>query len=333
MYQSNHWYNDGLQRAQIRDMSGAVASLRRSLQYNKANMDARNLLGLVYYGRGEVAEALVEWIISKNLNPKDNMADRLIHEVQNSAKKLDQINQAVKKYNQCLAYCEQDGEDLAIIQLKKVISMHPTFLKAYQLLALLYLHTEQYAKARQILKEARKLDTTSEITLRYMHELTMIRNQQKPKTKSREESVEYQVGNETIIQPTRRRYRPLSGKLAVGNIIAGIVIGAAIVWFLIVPSVDEAKVAKQNQQVVEYSNRINALEAQVSAQTKTLDEYRAQNSDKEAEAKSAAGTAESYENLMTVSSQYDSGTYSNATLADTLLKVNREALGQNGQLL
>ena len=161
-----------------------------------------------------------------------------------------------------------------------------------------------------------------------MHELTMIRNQQKPKTKFREESVEYQVGNEMIIQPTRRRYRPLSGKLAVGNIIAGIVIGAAIVWFLIVPSVDEAKVAKQNQQVVEYSNRINALEAQVSAQTKTLDEYRAQNSDKEAQAKSAAGTAESYENLMTVSGQYDSGTYSNATLADTLLKVNREALGQ-----
>lgn len=333
MSQSNAWYNDGLRKAQIRDMSGAIASLRRSLQYNRANMDARNLLGLVYYGRGEVAEALVEWIISKNLNPKDNMADRLIHEVQNSAKKLDQINQAVKKYNQCLAYCEQDGEDLAIIQLKKVISMHPTFLKAYQLLALLYLHTEQYAKARQILKEARKLDTTSEITLRYMHELTMIRNQQRPKTKSREESVEYQVGNETIIQPTRRRYRPLSGKLAVGNIIAGSVIGAAIVWFLIVPSVDEAKVAKQNQQVVEYSNRINALEAQVSAQTKTLDEYRAQNSDKEAQAKSVAGTAESYENLMTVSSQYDSGTYSNATLADTLLKVNREALGQNGQLL
>ena len=166
-----------------------------------------------------------------------------------------------------------------------------------------------------------------------MHELTMIRNQQKPKTKFREESVEYQVGNEMIIQPTRRRYRPLSGKLAVGNIIAGIVIGAAIVWFLIVPSVDEAKVAKQNQQVVEYSNRINALEAQVSAQTKTLDEYRAQNSDKEAQAKSAAGTAESYENLMTVSGQYDSGTYSNATLADTLLKVNREALGQNGQSL
>lgn len=119
LHQSNYWYNDGLRKAQIRDMSGAITSLRKSLQYNRANIDARNLLGLVYYGRGEVAEGLVEWIISKNLKPKDNLADRFIDEVQKSAKKLEQINQAVKKYNQCLIYCEQQGEDLAIIQLKK----------------------------------------------------------------------------------------------------------------------------------------------------------------------------------------------------------------------
>ena len=69
LYQSNHWYNDGLRKAQIKDMSGAIVSLRRSLQYNRENIAARNLLGLVYYGRGEVAEGLVEWIISKNLRP------------------------------------------------------------------------------------------------------------------------------------------------------------------------------------------------------------------------------------------------------------------------
>ena len=59
LYQSNYWYNDGLCKAQIRDMSGAILSLRRSLQYNRENIAARNLLGLVYYGVGEVAEALV----------------------------------------------------------------------------------------------------------------------------------------------------------------------------------------------------------------------------------------------------------------------------------
>ena len=48
VYQSNYWYNDGLRKAQIRDMSGAIASLRRSLQFNRENIAARNLLGLVY---------------------------------------------------------------------------------------------------------------------------------------------------------------------------------------------------------------------------------------------------------------------------------------------
>lgn len=35
-YQSNYWYNDGLAKAQVRDMSGAITSLKKSLQYNRA---------------------------------------------------------------------------------------------------------------------------------------------------------------------------------------------------------------------------------------------------------------------------------------------------------
>lgn len=139
--QSNAWYNDGLSKARIRDLSGAVQSLRRSLQYNRDNITARNLLGLVYYGRGEVVEALIEWIISKNLRPRDNIANGYIRSIQNSARELEVINQAVKRYNQCLISCRQN-EDMAIIQLKKVTAAHPTFLKAHQLLALLYLHTQ-----------------------------------------------------------------------------------------------------------------------------------------------------------------------------------------------
>lgn len=118
VYQSNYWYNDGLRKAKIRDMSGAIMSLRKSLQFNRENIAARNLLGLVYYGIGEVPEALVEWIISKNLKSRDNIADYYIKNVQSSAKELEQIDLAIKKYNQCLTYCRQNGEDLAAIQLK-----------------------------------------------------------------------------------------------------------------------------------------------------------------------------------------------------------------------
>ena len=118
-YQSNYWYNDGLKKAQIRDLSGAIVSLKRSLQFNRENITARNLLGLVYYGRGEVAEALVEWIISKNFRASENIASYYISKVQDNPSELEKVNQAVHKYNQCLGYCRQNGEDLAIIQTEK----------------------------------------------------------------------------------------------------------------------------------------------------------------------------------------------------------------------
>lgn len=337
MYQSNYWYNDGLKRAQIRDISGAIISLRRSLQYNRDNIAARNLLGLMYYGRGEVAEALVEWIISKNLSPGDNIANEYVQNIQDSAKKLETINQAVKKYNQCLTYCAQDAEDMAIIQLKKVISMHPTFLKAYQLLSLLYLHAGQYAKARQLLKTARKLDTTNVLTLRYTQELSRrqgsMAKSSKNETTEKGKPIEYKQGNDTVIQPRQSRWVEPGSRFDWLNLVIGILVGAAVVWFLIVPATQQAKADQQNKEILDYSERIGALEAQISAQTRMLDTYRATSADAEAAAQNAASTLDSYENLMNVSEQYNSRNYSEDVMADALINVNRDALGARGQTL
>ncbi|HJA67065.1 MAG TPA: tetratricopeptide repeat protein [Candidatus Mediterraneibacter cottocaccae] len=335
VYQSNYWYNDGLRKAQIRDMSGAIVSLRHSLQYNRENIAARNLLGLVYYGIGEVPEALVEWIISKNLRPRDNIADYYIRTVQSSANELETMNQAIKKYNQCLGYCRQHGEDLAIIQLKKVVMTHPTLLKAQQLLALLYLHTEQYSRARQVLRTARKLDTANETTLRYLHELTRQRGGRgrKVEKKKKEDAVEYSLGNETIIQPKHSAIREMAGHLAVANIFIGAAIGAAIIWFLVAPAVHQSQSDRMNSQMREYSEQIDALQAQISAQTRTLDEYRAAGDDAAAATAKAQATSASYESLLAVSDQNRSGEYSDATLADTLLTITRDSLGAEGQAL
>ena len=62
---SNAYYNDALEKAGVRDLSGAIESLKISLRFNKLNIDARNLLGLIYYEMGEVVTALTEWVISK----------------------------------------------------------------------------------------------------------------------------------------------------------------------------------------------------------------------------------------------------------------------------
>ena len=60
---SNYLYNVGLERAKVRDLSGAIDALRMSLQYYKVNIQARNLLGLIYYEMGETVSALSEWVI------------------------------------------------------------------------------------------------------------------------------------------------------------------------------------------------------------------------------------------------------------------------------
>ena len=123
MFASNRFYNEGLDKASVRDLSGAITSLRESLKLNKNNIEARNLLGLVYYERGEVVAALSEWVISKNIKEDKNIADDYINMIQNNPGRLETFNQTVKKYNQALLYCQQDSLDLAVIQLKK---FHPS---------------------------------------------------------------------------------------------------------------------------------------------------------------------------------------------------------------
>ncbi|MBQ7425227.1 MAG: tetratricopeptide repeat protein, partial [Lachnospiraceae bacterium] len=167
---SNRLYNDGLEKAGIRDMTGAVSALREALKCDKNNIDARNLLGLVYYETGEVVMALSEWVISKNLKAEDNLADYFMDSVQSSPAHLEEINQTIKKFNIALNYCHQDSLDLAVIQLKKVLSLNSRFVKAHLLLALLYLNNGRFDRAKIEAQKALKLDSGSVMARRYLKE-------------------------------------------------------------------------------------------------------------------------------------------------------------------
>ena len=56
----------------------------------------------------------------------------------------------------------------------------------------------------------------------------------------------------------------------------GAVIGAAIIWFLVAPAVNQSRSEKLNDQMRAYSEQIGTLDAQISAQSKTLEQYRQQ---------------------------------------------------------
>lgn len=269
---SNRFYNDGLEKAAVRDLSGAVNSLRQSLKFNKNNIDARNLLGLVYFETGEVVEALGQWVISKNLRPNKNIADDYIELLQTNQARLDGFNQTLKKYNQSLLYCYQDSRDLAVIQLKKVLSVNPKYLRAHQLLALLYITGEEWEKAQRELLKCTQIDANNTTTLRYLKEVERVLAPEEgtrnvPKKVVSNGVMRYQSGNETIIQPVKMKEN--KGASTLLNLGIGIVIGIAIACCLILPARIQNVKANVNDE-------LRTVSEQSDAKTATIDELEQQ---------------------------------------------------------
>ena len=331
-YQSNYWYNDGLKKAGRRDLSGAISSLRKSLSYNGSNIDARNLLGLVYYGRGEVSEALVEWILSKNIKAEDNIAGYYINKIQSTPGELDVINGAVKRYNQSIIYCNKGGEDLAVIQLKKAISEHPDFLKAYQLLSLIYINNGQYKAAKPLLKKARKLDTTNEITLSYIHEVSTISS---AKVKREEpidlsETTRIDISDRVTTKVEKSVNAVPQGRYGIKHLVISAIVGALAVAILVIPAMNAGKKDAYNKQLLDYSDRINAMKAQISAQSRALEDYRKNSIDDDGNAKNAVVVKEAYENLLFARKQWEDGTYTRDPASEILSSIDPGVLGTNG---
>ncbi|MBQ8148373.1 MAG: tetratricopeptide repeat protein [Lachnospiraceae bacterium] len=168
---SLYYYNQGLKDAKIRNLTGAEEALKLSLRYYKANIDARNLLGLVYYETGQVVEALAQWVISSNYQPQENPALRYLKIVQGNQNKLNAYDQAAKKYNLTLHYVRQKNHDLALIQLKRVLSENPHFVKAYLVLALVYMQNGNADKAKKALQRALKIDKFNPLAQHYLTDL------------------------------------------------------------------------------------------------------------------------------------------------------------------
>lgn len=274
---SNLFYNEGLERAGVRDLSGAIISLRQSLKFNKNNIEARNLLGVVYFEMGEVVAALSEWVISKNLRNDKNIADDYIERVQSNASRLDAINQTIKKYNQALVYCTQGSGDLAMIQLKKVLSLNPRFIRAHQLLALLYMNSEEWDKAQRELKKCMKIDRNNTMTLRYLQEVEeqLFQEDAGKQTvkRKKEDAVRYQSDNEIIIQPLNVKETRGAGVSTLVNIGIGLIIGLAAMYFLVVPAAVSNANNEAQKTIMEISNQMDARTSRIlelEAQIETL---------------------------------------------------------------
>lgn len=254
---SNMYYNQGLAKARVRDLSGAIIALRKSLELNKLNTNARNLLGLIYFEMGETVAALSEWVISKHFQPDNNDADRYINSVQENPTKLDNLNQAIKRYNNALSFAKQGSDDLAIIQLKRVLQLNPNFIRAYHLISLLYMKNGEREKAKKCLSKAARIDVNNTTTLRYLKEL-------EPQTAAGKEgdaSVNDDKDATSSIMPVTSYREEKPNVMAFVNLIIGVLIGLAVAAFLIFPTIknkDANNDVARNHE--DYSAGLAALE-------------------------------------------------------------------------
>jgi tetratricopeptide (TPR) repeat protein len=282
---SNSYYNRGLEKAKVRDLTGAILMLKKSLEMNKRNMDARNLLGLVFFEMGETVAALSEWVISKHFQTKDNDADVYINAISDNPTKLDAMNQAIKKYNLALESAKQGSDDLAIIQLKKVVSLNPHFIRAIQLLALLYMKNNEYEKAKRCLIRASKIDFTNTTTLRYTSEINQLISggaYEAAPYWSDGEAMKSE-GNSKAITPISSYKEEKPNVWLFVNLVLGVIIGIAVVFFLIVPTVRSNVKAEYDQNARDFSSDISALNAKYTSAQNDVESLTKKLEDKQAE--------------------------------------------------
>lgn len=268
---SNGYYNLGLEKAGNRDLTGAVEALKKSLRFNKYHTDARNLLGLIYNEIGEVAAALAQWIISLNFQEKDNLAEEYLGKLEDARGYLETADQAAKKYNQALGYARSDNEDLAVLLLMRLVEEVPHYLKAQKLLALLYIRHEDYTKAGRCLYQALKVDRYNPDCQRYMAIVKQNTGRAEiEKRKLKNAFSHRQMQDDDIILPPS--YRENTGWQSVLNILAGLALGAAVIFFLVMPASREALGQTHNEEARGYLEEINRLNLTIDSMKQEVED-------------------------------------------------------------
>lgn len=267
---SNSLYNAGLERAKRRDLTGAAEYLKKCLNLNKYHTDARNLLGLIYYEVGEVSEALVQWVISMNFKKQDNRADFYLDQIQRKQERLESASTTIQKYNQALQQAQMGSDDLATLQLTRVVEANSHFVKAHLLLALLHISHEDYTKAGKSLYKVLKIDKNNPKANWYMEivkEHTGKADVERRKLKNAFSHRQMQ-DDDVIMPPT---YKENTGLQSVLNIGVGLLLGAAVIFFLVMPAKIKQANNAHTQELIQYNEQLNQKNEEIDSLNESIE--------------------------------------------------------------
>lgn len=325
-------YNKGLYAAKSNELTHAEQFLGKSILFDKNNLDARNVLGLVYYETGKIGLALKQWVISANMKKENNQAKEYVDYFQRNSEEFQKLNEAVKLYNQSVRFLKQKSEDMAVIQLKKAVDLNPKFVEALNLLSVFYMQKGENDLALDVIKSVLNIDTTNTKALSYFKELC-------PNGTRLVEGIKIVKTNKAYDEPVKfepkisRKVRDSKNSKAMELIIfaAGCICTAAVMFLLIIPGV-----ASEKQDELD---RLNAdmlsLQNQYDSQKELFEQAGSEDIQKENESlrlelskyQKDADQRTSADQLTSASALSVKGKYSEA--ADIISKINMSNLSED----
>lgn len=324
---SKAYYNRGLERAKLNDLSGAAVYLKKSLIYDKYRTEARNLLGLIFYESGETADAIVQWVVSINLDPRDNDADRYLDEIQRKPGVLSEASALVRRFNQALEIAQNGGEDFAMVELSDITRKKPNYIKAQLLLAILYMQAGEHIKAGKALMAVLDIDRNHPQATILMDEVKRATGKaevERAKLKNAYSHRELEEGD--VIIPKTRAGTSLD-KVVI-YITAGIIIGLVSFYLLILPSVRRIYNRALNDSIIQNSAELSDVNARYSELSDSYDELNAEFQDVSqrlnAYEEQNINFTSAYESLNSIISDCGAGDYEAA--ADKYLQLDRSII-------
>ena len=324
---ANYYYNAGLEKAQLLDLSGAQELLKKALYYNKYHIEARNLLGLVYYETGQGGKAYIQWMTSARLNASDaNPAVGYVRQMKDHPAVFEVINETAKKFNQALSYAKQGSDDLALIQIKKVLSLTPKFVDGHLLLALLHMRAGDNKAAEMDLKNVLSVDRYNTTARRYLKQTggnpeTEVESAAAVIQKPDSDNLKNVRPVDHYEDPNKETWKQFVYMLI------GLAIGVIVMFVLVIPSVRAGASVDYNSLKTEYNETVDQKDSEISTLKQDKKALKEENSSLKKSLKvyeGSDGEDSMYDCLIKANDAYQSGDY--IKCADYLSQVDQDAL-------
>lgn len=318
-------YNIGLEQAKSRDLSGAVESLKKSILFDKNNINARNVLGLVYYEMGQMADALVQWIVSQNIRSDKNPAAEYLRIYGENIRSSEKMEDSVSLYNEALEYVKQKNDDLAIIRLKKALDINGKFIGALNLLSLCYLMRGRNNDALDIVNKVLRMDVNNPVALGYYRQICPDKSRPDPRTyKNDMRYATYYMPPD--IGRNKKVGKPLNPIIMFA---VGCVCTLIVMFVLVVPSITEGYKEDYEKVSEDYTILKADFDELTSKSNETADRLTAENNELKTQLNdiNAKELQERVSKLTTIKTVFDNGEAVQA--AQQLIALNTNGFDNN----